>query len=67
MNGHIGASREGVERWHGGNGYGQLNEEGIVILQCVQMFDLPICNTFNNKKDEHLIIYIAVETQLQFY
>ena len=54
LNGHIGASREAFERWHGGSGYGQLNEEGrVVILQCAQMFDLAICNTFYNKKDEH--------------
>ena len=25
MNGHIGASSEEFECWHGGNGYGQLN------------------------------------------
>ena len=49
MSGHIGAtSREGFERWHGGNGYGQLNKEGRVIMQCAQMFDLAICNTFYN-------------------
>ena len=33
--------------------YGQLNEEGRVILQCAQMFELAMCNTFYNKKDEH--------------
>ena len=36
---------------------GEMNEEGRVILQCAQMFDLAICNTFFNKKDEHLITY----------
>ena len=67
LNGHIRANREGFERWHGGNGYGQLNEEGRVILQCAQMFDLAICNTFYNKKDEHLTTYIAVETLLRLF
>ena len=62
MNGHIGANREGFECWHGGNGYGQLNEEGRVILQCAQMFDLAICNTFYNKTDEHLFTYSSGNT-----
>ena len=44
---------DGFERWHGGNGYGQLNEEGRVILQCGHMVDFAICNTLYNKKDEH--------------
>ena len=57
QNGHI-----GFERWHGSNGYGQLNEEGRVILQCAQMFDLAICNTFSNTKDEHLIAYRSGNT-----
>ena len=62
LNGHIGASREEFERWHGGNRYGEMNEEGRVILQCAQMFDLAICNTFFNKKDEHLITYRSGNT-----
>ena len=45
--------------WRGGNGYGQLRERGgqSVILQYAQMFDVAFCNTFYNKKDEHLITY----------
>ena len=31
MNGHVGADRLGVERWHGGHGYGSHNEEGRTI------------------------------------
>ena len=58
LNCHIGASRERFERWHGDNGYGQLNEEGRVILQCAQMFDLAICI----KKDDHLITYRSGNT-----
>ena len=50
MNGHIGADRSGVERWHGGHGYGTQNEEGRTILQCAQMYDL-------RKNDQHLITY----------
>ena len=61
LNGHIGANGEGFERWHGVNGYGQLNEEGRVILLCAQMFDHAICNTLCNK-DEHLITYSSGNT-----
>ena len=34
INGHVGADRSGVERWHGGHGYGSQNEEGRPIC-CV--------------------------------
>ena len=62
LNGRIGANREGFERWHGGYGYGQINEENRAISQCAQMFDLAICNTLYNKKDEHLITYRSGNT-----
>ncbi len=44
MNGHVGADRSGVERWHGGHGYGSQNEEGRTILQCAQMYALRFSN-----------------------
>ena len=50
MNGHIGEDRSGVERWHGVNGYGSQNEEGRTILQCAQMYDSAITNTFFDSK-----------------
>ena len=43
LSGHIGTNRQGFERWHGGNGYGQLTEEGRVIMQRAHMFDLAVC------------------------
>ena len=33
-----------------------------MILQCAQMFDFVICNTFYNKKDEPLITYRSGNT-----
>ena len=57
MNGHVGADRSGVEKWHGGHGYGSQNEEGRTILQCAQMYDLAMANTFFEKNDQHLITY----------
>ena len=49
MNGHVGADRSVVERWRGGHGYGSPNEEGRTIIQCAQMYDLAIANTFFEK------------------
>ena len=56
MNDYVGADRSGVDRWHGGHVYGSQNEEGRTILQCAQMYDLAIANTFE-KNDQHLITY----------
>ena len=64
MNGHVGAGRYGVERWHGGHGYGSQNEEGRTILQCAQMYDLAIANTFFEKNDQHLITYRSGDRML---
>ena len=57
MNCHVGADRSGVARWHGGHGYGSQNEEGRTNLQCAQMYDLAIANTFFEKNDQHLPTY----------
>ena len=57
MNGHVGADRSGVERWHGGRGYGSQNEESRTIIQCAQMYDLAIANTLCENNDQHLITY----------
>ena len=57
MKGHVGAHRSGVERWHGGHGYGSQNEEGRTVLQCAQIYDLAIAYTFFDKNDQHLSTY----------
>ena len=57
MNGHVGADGSGVERWHGGHWYGSQNEESRTILQCAQMYDFAIANTFFETNDQHLITY----------
>ena len=56
FNGHVGMERADLERWHGGHRYGILHDEGRAVLQCVQMYDLAICNTFFKNK-EHMITY----------
>ena len=57
FNGHVGMERADLERWHGGICYGIFNYEGKAVLQCTQMYDLAICSTFFQKKDEHMITY----------
>ena len=55
FNGHVGMERPCLERLNGGNNYGILNDEVRPALQCAQMYDLSICNTFFQKKEEHNI------------
>ena len=55
FNGHVGKERADLERWLGGHSYGILNDEGTAVLHCAQMYDLAICNTFFQTKDEHMI------------
>ena len=42
LNGHVGESQIGFERWHGGFSVGERNEEGETILHLAQAFDLAI-------------------------
>ena len=57
LNGHVGESQIGFERWHGGFSVGERNEEGEKILHLAQAFDLAIVNTFYSKRREHLLTY----------
>ena len=55
LNGHVGESQIGFERWHGGFSVGERNEEGENILHLSQAFDPAIVNTFYSKRREHLL------------
>ena len=57
LNGQVGDKRDGFEREHGGNGYGQRNDEGEDVLRFAQAYNLAIVNTFFNKREGHLITY----------
>ena len=57
LNGHVGGTRTGFEREHGGNSWGDRHAEGEEILQFAQAYDLGVVNTFFQKKMEHLITY----------
>ena len=57
LNGHVGDKRDGFEREHGGNGYGQRNDEGEDVLRFAKAYNLAIVNTFFNKREDHIITY----------
>ena len=57
LNGHVGESQIGFERWHGGFSVGERNEEGEKLLHLVQYCDLEKVNTFYSKRREHLLTY----------
>ena len=44
--GHIGRGNTGNERWHGGFGHGEKNQEGDNILEFTQARDLALGNSF---------------------
>ena len=57
MNGHVGRDVEGFEGVHGGNGFGDHNEEGEAILEFATCFDLVVANTFFTKETQKLVTY----------
>ncbi|XP_066973217.1 craniofacial development protein 2-like [Macrobrachium rosenbergii] len=68
MNGHVGRTREGIERAHGGWGVGGRNGEGERVVDCAVSFDLAIVNTWFEKKENQHITYKsgARESQIDF-
>ena len=65
LNGHVGISREAVERIHGGWGVGEKNEEGERVTDFAMAFDLSIVNTFFEKRPTHLVTYKSGGRQSQ--
>ena len=57
LNGHVGESRIGFERRHGGCTVGERNEGGENILHLAQTSDLAIVSAFYSKQREHLLTY----------
>ena len=45
LNGHIGIGNTGYERWHGGFGHGEKNQEGDNILEFSQAYDWEIVSS----------------------
>ena len=59
LNGHIGRGNTGYERWHGGFGHGEKNQEGDNILEFTQAYDLALGNSFFKKREEHYVTYMS--------
>ena len=57
LNGHVGISREAIERIHVGWGVGEKNEEGERVTDFAIAFDLSIVNIFFEKTPNHLVTY----------
>ncbi|XP_068201676.1 craniofacial development protein 2-like [Palaemon carinicauda] len=57
LNGHLGISREGIERVHGSWGVGERNDGGEKVIDFAVAFDLAMINTFFEKRINRLIIY----------
>jgi hypothetical protein len=51
LNSHVGTTRRGFERVHGGFGYSEQNQEGEDILNFAVAYDLMVANTFRKKKN----------------
>ena len=68
LNGHVGISREAIERTHGGCGVGEKNEKGERIANFAMAFDFSIINTFFWKRPNHLETYKSGgrESQIHF-
>lgn len=69
FNGHVGKSRDGFDRVHGGCGHGPHNEAGERVLECAQAYDLALANTFFEKRLSHLITYSSGRrnTQIDYW
>ena len=59
MNAHIGNGNNAIGRIHGGDAFGEGNEDGEKIVDLALSFDLVIGNTIFRKKNEHLIAYCS--------
>ena len=68
LNGHIGRSRDGIERIHGGWGMRDRNDEGEKIVDTAMAFDLAIVNAFFEKKVNQFVTYNSGgrESQIDF-
>lgn len=55
LNGHISGGTNVISRIHGGNYFGEGNEEGERVIDFAISNDLVVCNTIFKKRPEHLI------------
>jgi hypothetical protein len=57
LNWHVGSTRVGFDRVHGGFRYGSRNQEEEGILNFTLAYDLIVANTFFRKRVSHLVTF----------
>ncbi|XP_063597920.1 uncharacterized protein LOC134774438 [Penaeus indicus] len=57
INGHVGWRGVGYEGVHGGHGIGNVNQEGIAILDFATAYEMKLVNTKFTKIPNHLVTY----------
>ena len=69
FNGHVGKDARQYVGFHGGFGFGELNEEDKTILNFSMAYDFKIVNTCFKKREEHLITFKSGVTcsQIDFF
>ena len=65
LNGHVGISRDVIQRVHGGWGVAEKNEEGERVTDFAMAFDLSIVNTFFENSPKERVTYKRVGRQSQ--
>ena len=68
FNGHVGKQVEGFQGVHGGNGIGERNEEGRLLLEFCDEKELCVANTWFRKKEQSKVTYRSGgnETEIDF-
>ena len=61
FNGHVGKRIEGYEGVHGGNGIGERNVEGKMLLEFCDEKELCVANTWFRKGEKRKVTYSAGE------
>jgi hypothetical protein len=57
FNGHVGKEADGFEEEHGGNGFGDRNVEGELLLEFADAMKLVVSNTWFKKDDSKKVTY----------
>ena len=65
FNGHVGKRIEGYEDVHGGNGIGERNVEGKMLLEFCDEKELYVANTWFRKGEKRKVTYSAGENDLE--
>ena len=61
MYGHVGKQIEGYEDVHGGNGIGERNVEGKLLLEFCDEKELCVANTWFRKRKKRKVTYSTGE------